>query len=292
MVSEDLVEVARGRPVRVDVRVGVEDRPPRHLLEELTGGRVGRRSGGASGRRHGQLGRAPGPGSACSQGRLPYSTSRGPAWATTRGACKCHEKGRPAMNVLVTGGGTSAPIDDVRTITNVSSGRFAASIAESCLSRGAAGLARPRPLRPAPPAPLGPVRPRHRPTRPPSSIALRDCNATGRRSATGSISSPCGSGTVADYAETLEHVLRSRVDRRRLPRDGGLRLRADTGVGQGELRRRPAHRPMPSDPQGHPLRPRLGPRRSTLSASSSSRASRPSELIRQARAACTTIAPT
>jgi phosphopantothenate-cysteine ligase len=41
------------------------------------------------------------------------------------------------MNVLVTGGGTSAPVDDVRTITNVSSGRFAASIAESCLGRGA-----------------------------------------------------------------------------------------------------------------------------------------------------------
>jgi phosphopantothenate-cysteine ligase len=41
------------------------------------------------------------------------------------------------MNVLVTGGGTIAPIDDVRTITNVSSGRFAAAISESCLERGA-----------------------------------------------------------------------------------------------------------------------------------------------------------
>src|SRR4051794_18408066 len=41
------------------------------------------------------------------------------------------------MNVLVTGGGTSAPIDDVRTITNVSTGRFAATISESCLNRGA-----------------------------------------------------------------------------------------------------------------------------------------------------------
>jgi phosphopantothenate-cysteine ligase len=41
------------------------------------------------------------------------------------------------MNVLVTGGGTVAPIDDVRTITNISSGRFAASITESCLERGA-----------------------------------------------------------------------------------------------------------------------------------------------------------
>jgi phosphopantothenate-cysteine ligase len=46
-------------------------------------------------------------------------------------------KGPVAMNVLVTGGGTFAPIDDVRTITNLSSGRFAASIAESCLAQGA-----------------------------------------------------------------------------------------------------------------------------------------------------------
>lgn len=41
------------------------------------------------------------------------------------------------MNVVVTGGGTIAPIDDVRQITNVSSGRFSAMIAESCLKRGA-----------------------------------------------------------------------------------------------------------------------------------------------------------
>jgi phosphopantothenate-cysteine ligase len=41
------------------------------------------------------------------------------------------------VNVLVTGGGTTAPIDDVRTITNVSTGRFAAAISESCLARGA-----------------------------------------------------------------------------------------------------------------------------------------------------------
>ena len=41
------------------------------------------------------------------------------------------------MNVVVTGGGTIAPIDDVRLMTNVSSGRFAAAIAEACLDRGA-----------------------------------------------------------------------------------------------------------------------------------------------------------
>ncbi len=41
------------------------------------------------------------------------------------------------MNVVVTGGGTTAPIDDVRLITNVSSGRFAAAISEAFLDRGA-----------------------------------------------------------------------------------------------------------------------------------------------------------
>ncbi len=42
-----------------------------------------------------------------------------------------------ARNVVVTGGGTVAPIDDVRLLTNVSSGRFAAAITEACLERNA-----------------------------------------------------------------------------------------------------------------------------------------------------------
>jgi phosphopantothenate-cysteine ligase len=41
------------------------------------------------------------------------------------------------MNVVVTGGGTVAPIDDVRQIANISTGRFAAAITEACLERGA-----------------------------------------------------------------------------------------------------------------------------------------------------------
>jgi phosphopantothenate-cysteine ligase len=41
------------------------------------------------------------------------------------------------MNVLVTAGGTVAPIDDVRSITNFSTGRFGARIAEAALKRGA-----------------------------------------------------------------------------------------------------------------------------------------------------------
>jgi phosphopantothenate-cysteine ligase len=50
---------------------------------------------------------------------------------------KTLERSVPAMNVLVTGGGTTAPIDDVRSITNLSTGRLAAGISESCLERGA-----------------------------------------------------------------------------------------------------------------------------------------------------------
>ena len=41
------------------------------------------------------------------------------------------------MNVVVTAGGTRAPIDDVRHIANVSTGRFGATIAEEALRRGA-----------------------------------------------------------------------------------------------------------------------------------------------------------
>lgn len=41
------------------------------------------------------------------------------------------------MNVVVTGGGTVAPIDDVRSIANASTGRFSAAISEACLRRGA-----------------------------------------------------------------------------------------------------------------------------------------------------------
>ncbi|HEY2158850.1 MAG TPA: phosphopantothenoylcysteine decarboxylase [Isosphaeraceae bacterium] len=40
------------------------------------------------------------------------------------------------MNILVTGGGTVAPIDDVRQITNSSSGRFSSGITEAALERG------------------------------------------------------------------------------------------------------------------------------------------------------------
>lgn len=44
---------------------------------------------------------------------------------------------KPPLRMVVTGGGTVAPIDDVRVLTNVSSGRFSAEITEAALRRGA-----------------------------------------------------------------------------------------------------------------------------------------------------------
>ncbi len=44
---------------------------------------------------------------------------------------------RRPMNVVVTGGGTIAPIDDVRHIANTSTGQFSAQITEALLRRGA-----------------------------------------------------------------------------------------------------------------------------------------------------------
>jgi phosphopantothenoylcysteine synthetase/decarboxylase len=41
------------------------------------------------------------------------------------------------MNIVVTGGGTIAPIDDVRHIANLSTGRFSAEITEALLQKGA-----------------------------------------------------------------------------------------------------------------------------------------------------------
>ena len=41
------------------------------------------------------------------------------------------------MNIVVTGGGTIAPIDDVRSITNLSTGQFSAQISEALLLQGA-----------------------------------------------------------------------------------------------------------------------------------------------------------
>ena len=47
------------------------------------------------------------------------------------------DDGSPSLRVLISGGGTIAPIDEVRWIGNFSTGSFAARIAEAFLERGA-----------------------------------------------------------------------------------------------------------------------------------------------------------
>jgi phosphopantothenate-cysteine ligase len=109
------------------------------------------------------------------------------------------------MNVLVTGGGTSAPIDDVRTITNVSSGRFAASITESCLNLGARvwhihAPSAQLPLIRSARFDLDAIDPAAELDR--LSRLQRDWSAVRDRLHL----LPLSRGTVADYADTLRHV--------------------------------------------------------------------------------------
>ncbi len=110
------------------------------------------------------------------------------------------------MNVLVTGGGTSAPIDDVRTITNVSTGRFAAAISESCLARGACVWHLHTPTAQLPLLRLAGF-----------DLKAEDSNAEferlrrlhneWKRVRDRLHLVPLKAGTVADYSETLKHVL-------------------------------------------------------------------------------------
>ena len=113
------------------------------------------------------------------------------------------------MNVLVAAGGTVAPIDDVRRITNVSSGRFGSMIAEAALRRGAQVwyLHAPAALRPF-----------HRLAR--FDLGVLDPTAEVRRLAQLQLDwddvrdrchfVPLEAGTVEDYAATLEATLKAR----------------------------------------------------------------------------------
>jgi phosphopantothenate-cysteine ligase len=112
------------------------------------------------------------------------------------------------MNVLVAGGGTIAPIDDVRAITNASTGRFAASISEAWLESGAT------------------VRHLHTPTAelPYLRSSRFDLNASDLNAEHRRIDRlaeqwrscrerlrlvPLAQGTVGEYAQTLETLLRA-----------------------------------------------------------------------------------
>ena len=112
------------------------------------------------------------------------------------------------MNVVVTGGGTIAPIDDVRPDRQ--------RLVGPVLGRDHRGLPRPRGARSGTSTP---PRPSSRSLRSPGfDLDAADPDAelarldrapatTGGRSATGCTSVPLRDGTVADYAETLERVL-------------------------------------------------------------------------------------
>jgi phosphopantothenate-cysteine ligase len=112
------------------------------------------------------------------------------------------------MNVVVTGGGTVAPIDDVRQIANVSTGRFSAAITEACLRRGATVWHVHAPTAQLPffrdarfdLATADPDAEQDRLDR-----LYRDYQAVRDRLHL----VPLARGTVADYAASLERVLRS-----------------------------------------------------------------------------------
>ncbi len=110
------------------------------------------------------------------------------------------------MNIVVTGGGTIAPIDDVRRITNASTGRFSAEITEACLDRGATVWHVHAPTALLPFDRSARVDLNADPANEAERIhALRDRFAASR----GRLHLvPLAEGTVADYARTLLAVFR------------------------------------------------------------------------------------
>jgi phosphopantothenate-cysteine ligase len=112
------------------------------------------------------------------------------------------------MKVVVTGGGTIAPIDDVRYIANVSSGRFSAAISEACLRLGSTV----RHIH-APRAQLPYYRLARLDLDTPDSAAELDRLRALHREFHSEMRSrltlvPLKVGTVADYSGTLRRVLR------------------------------------------------------------------------------------
>jgi phosphopantothenate-cysteine ligase len=113
------------------------------------------------------------------------------------------------MNVVVTGGGTIAPIDDVRQMANISSGRFSAMISEACLKRGASVWHIHAPSALLPIARLGVIE-LDAPDPDAELARLARLQQHWRAVRERLHLVPLHQGTVADYARTLEAVLRSR----------------------------------------------------------------------------------
>jgi len=160
------------------------------------------------------------------------------------------------MNVVVTGGGTIAPIDDVRLMTNVSSGRFAAAITEAFLEKGATvahihSLSAQLPIwrfaqfaldASDPPAELLRL----------ARLRQKWLSARDRLQLV-----PLRIGTVADYATTLEQVLHSQpIDVVVLPM-AVADFEPAPHARQDQLRHRNPDRRVPPHRQGDPLDSRL-----------------------------------
>ena len=114
------------------------------------------------------------------------------------------------LSVLITAGGTIAPLDDVRMITNRSTGRFASALAEACLQRSAAVT-----YIATTPQTFGPLEsPQQRfggdldPSEIRQRMVARMAQGWNHRDQLRRID--LTTGTVSDYAEILEQVAKSR----------------------------------------------------------------------------------
>jgi phosphopantothenate-cysteine ligase len=119
-------------------------------------------------------------------------------------------KGTGRMNVVVTGGGTVAPIDEVRFISNLSSGRFSAALTEAWLRRGATVFHIVAPRAEQPYRRLARFDLDRSEAEAGAEVARlealrREYQAAGDRLRL----LPLRLGTVADYAATLERTLRT-----------------------------------------------------------------------------------
>ncbi|WP_169977407.1 phosphopantothenoylcysteine decarboxylase domain-containing protein [Tautonia rosea] len=117
--------------------------------------------------------------------------------------------GSRPWNVVVTGGGTIAPIDDVRHIANASTGRFSAAITEAWLDRGATVWHLHAPMAELPIrrhlSAIDLARPVEELRHDLETLADRWQVQRDRLHLV-----PLSKGTVAEYARTLEEVLRSK----------------------------------------------------------------------------------
>ena len=155
--------------MRVDVRMRIEDRPACQSRRTVLAPRGQWSDHAAGGRHHGRLERGCCP---CEPNRPDRSSAarQMARLAQRHRSCKRHERTGQPMNVLVTGGGTSAPIDDVRTHHQCVLRPIRRRDQRKLPGSRGLRLARARSLGAASPASPGPVRSRDATTLPANSI--------------------------------------------------------------------------------------------------------------------------